>query len=179
MPAGQMIGPGPVLTARRARFAGRRLPMCAPSNVPGGQGVELPGQWPALFSVDNGLYVGPLRAAVLVARGGDTERGLGVDESYINSYRLITATGKFYNFQSAGAFNMWASIAAARLIREVELAESMSEEKRAAWLAVKRGKLEKIARGMVNAAAKVGDASIAAALIEESNFALSKWGHYA
>ena len=48
MPAGQMVGPGPVLTARRARFAGRRLPMAAEVKPELPAVVELPAQWPGL-----------------------------------------------------------------------------------------------------------------------------------
>lgn len=182
MPAGQMVGPGPVLTARRARFAGRRLPIVAGVNPGPGPAVELPAAWLTVEAVQQMSYIGPLRAAVVAARGEsmtmlDFEPYVGA--ATIAGALFLTTTGKLYRFQSQSALNMWSSIAAARVVREVELAEAMAPEKRAAWLAVKREKLEKMARNMVNAAARVTDGAIADALIGEADFALAKWGHYA
>lgn len=176
MPAGQMVGPGPVLTAQRVRFAGRRLPMAAPVD-PGGPVVpvvELPAEWLALEW--GAAYVGPLVAQVWLARGENAS--LQSDGSaFVGSGRLMGAAGKVFAFSSPGSLAMWVAITRARAIREVELAESMTPESRAAWLLKKRAALEKAARNRINAAARQTDPEIVAALVADADFAALKWAH--
>ena len=177
MPAAQMVGPGPVLTAWRARFAGRRLPMAPPVDPvgPGGPVVELPADW--LNRTISGPYVGPLQAQLMLAMGGPAVWMGGVG-CVVSGLMLIGAAGKVFVFSSQGSMEMWASITRARAIREVELAESMTQESRAAWLVKKRAALEKAARNRINAAARQTDPDIAGALIADADFALAKWAHY-
>jgi len=177
MPDAQMVGPGQVLAARHARFAGRRLPIAAPVD-PGGPvvpGVELPAAWWALEW--GAAYVGPLVAQVWLARGENAS--LQADGSaFVGSGRIIGAAGKVFAFSSPGSLEMWAAITRARAIREVELAESMAAESRAAWLVKKRAALEKAARNRINAAARQTDPEIVAALVADAEFAAVKWAHY-
>lgn len=135
----------------------------------------LPAAWAAMG--DPVEYVGPLRAQVFAARGKPKARGNDGMVTIAGAV-LVSTAGKPYVFSSPASFEMWASIAAARVLREVELAEAMTPEARAVWLVVKREKLAKEARNRINAAARMADPAIAAALIADADFALEKWAHY-
>lgn len=142
---------------------------------PAGTGVALPAAWLAIVK---GYYVAPLVAQLFLARGEE----FSLDESgrgLVGGNYMVSTAGNLYNFSSKAAGAMWASINKARAVREVELAEGMTAEKRAVWLAKKREKLEIYAGKMLTAAAKHEPGDVQSALIQESEFARSKWGHYA
>lgn len=173
--AGQIVGAGPVMGARRARpgqWVDRRLPAApvVPESV-----INLPDYWNS-FPAPGGGYVGPLMGQMFLAVGhGAVFDGVVLR---IGGAVLIGAAGKVFAFSSRGSAGMWAAISRARAVREVELSQAMEPEKRAAWLAVKREKLAKEAKNRINAAARAVDPAIAAALIADADFALAKWGHY-
>ena len=180
MPEAQMIGRGVILTAWRARFSGRRLPIAAPVvpvDPPVVPGIRLPDMWNSIHTPAAG-YVGPLIVQVLLASGGSAVFDAGALRIGGGAV-LIGAAGKVFAFSSMGSMNMWAAIARARALREVELAEAMTAESRAAWLVKKRAALEKAAKNRINAAARQSDPAIVAALVADAEFALVKWAHYA
>lgn len=175
--AGQGVFAGPVLGARKAKGAAIVRPECAGGTVPPVPVVELPPTWLAMVFAAPVAVVGPLMAQVMLA--ANTVRRRNADGSAaVHEAVLVSAAGKPFVFSSPGSFEMWASIAAARVLREVELAEAMTPEARAVWLVVKREKLAKEARNRINAAARMADPAIAAALIADADFALEKWAHY-
>jgi hypothetical protein len=135
--------------------------------------VEMPSAWAALAAP--GGYIGPLMAQALLACGAGGMFDAG--RQLIGNSVLVGAAGKVFAFSSFGAANSWVMISTARAVREVELAQTMTPEARAVWLAGKRAALEKAARNRINAAARVSDPLIAAALIADADFALSKWAH--
>lgn len=172
--AGQAVFSGPVLGARKAKRAAIVRPECAGGAVPPVPVVTLPAAWRALVP---GFAVGPLMAQVMMANGAARMRGIDGGAT-VGGAVLVSAAGRPFVFSSPASFEMWASIAAARVLREVELAEAMTPEARAVWLVSKREKLAKEARNRINAAARMADPAIAAALIADADFALSKWTHY-
>lgn len=61
-------------------------------------------------------------------------------------------------------------------MREAQIIAGMDVAKRAAWVEKKRGKLAVVAGRLVAAAAKQSDAAKRAALLDESDYCLAKWG---
>jgi hypothetical protein len=137
--------------------------------------LEMPAAWAALAAPRG--YIGPLMAQALLACGAGASFDNG--RLVIGNSALIGAAGKVFAFSSLGAANSWVMISTARAVREVELAGAMAPEARAVWLAGKRAALEKAASNRINAAARVSDPAIVAALIADADFALRKWEHYA
>lgn len=170
VPVGKVFG---AMHGRLGMLVAKKVPAVNPPPPPGE--ITLPDYWKS-FPALGGGYVGPLMGQMFLAVG----HGAYIEGSSlkIGGAVLIGAAGKVFAFSSFGAANSWMMISQARAISEVELAQSMTPEARAAWLLKKREALEKAARNRINAAARVSDAGIKAALIADADFALAKWGHY-
>lgn len=171
VPAGVVFG---AMRGRLGMLVAKKVPAVKPPPPPGE--ITMPDYWRS-FPAPGGGYVGPLMGQMFLAVGHGASFDGGTLR--IGGAVLIGAAGKVFAFSSFGAANSWVMISQARAIREVELAQAMTPEARAAWLVKKRAALEKAARNRINAAARVGDVEIAAALIADADFALAKWGHYA
>ncbi len=126
--------------------------------------------WP--WEIGAGM-VGPLRGQALLGMGESIAESGGV--VMVGGRQLMTATGKPYRFASTETMQQWAQINAARARSELVIARSMSGDRLDVWRARKRERLQAAAAGYLAAAEKVGDENIAAALIEEADFALAKW----
>lgn len=119
-------------------------------------------------------YIGPMSAqAALVA--GESWRVMG--SGLVVARRLLIGPGgKVYAFASAATAARWAENAAGAGLREAQIIAGMDVAKRAAWVEKKRGKLAVVAGRLVAAAAKQSDAAKRAALLDESDYCLAKWG---
>lgn len=119
-------------------------------------------------------YIGPMRAQAALVNGAAWLRsGSGL---MIGGALLIGPAGKVFAFASAETAARWADNAKGAGEREALIISSLAPELAAAWKARKREKLAVIAGRVVAAAAKQGDEAKRAALLEESDYCLSKWG---
>lgn len=118
-------------------------------------------------------YIGPTMAqAALVAGAAIERRGAAL---LIGGRWLIGPAGKVYQFASAESCAVWVDNAIGAAQREAEIIAALDADRRAAWIEKKRKKLETVASRVVNSAAKINDAAKRAALLDESNYCLSKW----
>lgn len=119
-------------------------------------------------------YVGPVTAQAWLTDGVPwvlTAAGLVVGDRV-----LIGPAGKTYRFLSAETARRWCESMAVRGRREREIVNTINPEAAGAWLARKRANLEGVAGRVVALAAKQKDPAKRAAMIEEANFCLAKWG---
>lgn len=170
--AGGLAGVGPVALSGESR----RVPGGVVTSIETGGGtaaaVELPAAWAAVALPASG-YIGPVSAQLAMVRGAlAVYDGGGL---LVGGARLIGPAGKVFSFSTAGAADMWAAINKARGVREAELLAGMDAAAAVVYRARKAEALEKVAAAVVNAAGKVADAAIKAALLAESNFLLMKW----
>lgn len=89
---------------------------------------------------------------------------------------LIGPAGKVFAFGSPENAARWVENARNIGAREAALRATLPIPAIAAWAVKKREKLAVIAGRVVAAAAKQGDEAKRAALLEESDYCLSKWG---
>lgn len=135
--------------------------------------LALPAAWLAVALPGAG-YIGPVMAQLALVRGAAAVFGGGALS--IGGAVLVGPAGKVFNFSASGSADYWVIINRARGVREVELLAALDPAAAAVWLEKKRAQLAKIAAAVVNAAARCQDPAIAAALVAESGFCLSKWG---
>lgn len=117
--------------------------------------------------------IGPMMAQAALV-GGAAWRLVG-HSVVIGSRVLIGPAGKTYDFASEASAQKWASHTAAAGLRQQIVIDGLSAPERAKWVAKKRAKLETVAARLVKAAARQSSPCKQAALIEESDYCLSKW----
>ena len=119
-------------------------------------------------------YIGPMRAqSELVAGAGWLVSG---SRLIVGGKVLIGPAGKVFAFGSPENAARWVANAVRVGQVEANLRVSLDAAELASWAAKKREKLAVIAGRVVAAAAKQGDEAKRAALLEESDYCLSKWG---
>lgn len=120
------------------------------------------------------VCVAPMRAqAALVAGAAWSVEG---SRLFIGGALLIGPAGKVFAFRSAETAARWVDNASNIGAREVELIAAIAPEAAALWKAKKRVKLAVIAGRLVEAAGRTHDTAKRAALLADSDYALSKWG---
>lgn len=135
--------------------------------------LSLPAGWLAVALPDAG-YIGPVMAQLALVRGAAAVFAGGALS--IGGAVLVGPAGKVFNFSAAGSADYWVAINRARGVREVELLAGLDAAGAAVWLEKKRAALAVVAVSVVNAAARCNHQGIAAALVAESSWCLSKWG---
>jgi hypothetical protein len=119
-------------------------------------------------------YIGPVSAQAAMMAGAAVEFAGGALK--IGGRVLIGPAGKTYAFVSAQTAATWAEATKASGAGEAATLLSISENRRAAWIAGKRQRLSVIAARVVEAAARQKDSGRQRALLAEADFCLTKWG---
>lgn len=168
--------PASPVKARRGRFA-RVIPLVAVSvsGGPGGGGavpLVLPAAWQAA-AVGAAGYIGPVSAQLAIIRGAAVVYSAG--GLTIGGAQLIGPAGKVFAFSSSSAAALWVAINRQRGENELTLAQAMTAEALAVFVADKNAAMQKIAAAVVAAAARQANASIKAAMIAEAGWCLEKW----
>ena len=120
------------------------------------------------------VCIAPMRAQAALVAG----EPWSVDGSrlFIGGALLIGPAGKVFCFSSPETAARWVDNARNIGEREAALIATIAPEAAAIWKAKKRVKLAVIAGRLVAAAGRCHDAAKRAALLAESDYALSKWG---
>lgn len=126
------------------------------------------------FAGSRSEYIGPMKAqAALVGGAGWLVSG---SRLIVGGKVLVGPAGKVFAFGSPENAARWVANAVRVGQSEANLRGSLDAAALASWAAKKREKLAVIAGRVVAAAAKQGDEAKRAALLEESDYCLSKWG---
>ncbi len=119
-------------------------------------------------------FICPVMAQALLTDGAAWH--LGPSGLVVGDRVLIGPAGKVYSFLSETTAARWCESMAVRGRREREIVDSINPIAAAAWKAKKRANLEGVAGRVVALAAKQKNPEKQAAMIEEANFCLAKWG---
>jgi len=121
-----------------------------------------------------GGFIGPVMAQAAMIEGADV--AMDGAQLLIGGNVLIGPAGKVYEFSSPNSAAVWVENTMNVGAREWEILAAMKPELRARWIEGKRKRLAKVATRVVDAALRVPDEAKRAALLDEADFCLKKWG---